>query len=329
MRCMATRIGAVLTRLGLVLLGIVLGLVALEATLQILAAAIGASPRDPLPWVHDKWRVLSLGDSNTYGLSVEKAQAYPKVFESLWNAQPGNAPIEVLNLGFPGTNSSKLVKEFHRILWTFRPDMVTVMIGANDLWTVPETAADSPSVIDRAAAALWKVSRVYRLLYMAERAIQRPELEITLAPAPESIQRDHATVRYGHSEFELGWVPRSDTGLPSWHPYRDLQHNLLTLANEARGFHVQMIFLTYPAETTLYGLANQMIRRAAKAAAVPLIDLGAAFRPACPDGHCAELLPDQHPSALGHERAARLILGQFTIGPARASDAEHAPASAD
>ncbi len=300
-----------LSRLVLILLGIGAALLILEGALQITAVFMGTTTRDPAPWIQDKWRMLAVGDSNTYGLYLDKSQAYPMVFEALWNARPGNRPIQGQNLAFPGTNSSKLVKDCRRMRWAFRPDMVSVMVGRNDFWTLPETAGDSPHALDRLAAALWKVSRVYRLLYMVRRAILNPRLEVTSEPSGEGLERGHGTARYGSDEFELGWVHRPDSGVPNWQPDKDLEKNLITLANEIREFGAGIIFLTYPAETGMYGVANEIIRHAAKSARVPMIDLGTAFRPLCPAGRCAELFGDQHPSAVGHERAAHILQEQL------------------
>jgi len=305
----------ILSRLCLVLFGLCAALVVVEVALQIAAAFMGAAPRDPLPWLaSDKWRILSLGDSNTYGLYVEKSQAYPQVFETLWNAQPSRKPVEVLNLGFPGTNSSKVVKDFQRMLWTFRPDMVTIMLGGNDFWTLPETAAESPNVIDRLAAALWKRSRAYRLLFMIKRAIQNPSLKVTAVPS-ESIERGHGTASYGHEAFDLGWVHLPETGTPNWHPDVDLERNLVTLATAARNFGATVVFLTYPADTGLYRLANTIIRRAGSTAGVAVIDLAEAFKGSCPGGQCAELFPDQHPSVAGHRKAAQIMIQHLSRSP--------------
>jgi hypothetical protein len=301
------------SRVALVVFGIGAALLVLEAALQLSAMFVGGTFRDQ-SWATEKWRVLCLGDSNTYGVYVDRLQAYPKVFEALWNAEPGNAPIEVLNLGYPGTNSSKLVKDMRRMLWAFRPDMVVVMIGRNDFWTLPETAADSPNVLDRLAAALWRVSRAYRLLYMAWKAVEAPTLEVS----PDSSERfkwGHGTARYGSYRFELGWRRAPEGGIPSSQLVGNLESNLMMLAKQARDFGAQILFLTYPADSAMYGVANVIIRDAARKASLPLVDLAAGFKAVCHDDKCPEILPDQHPSASGHERAARILVQQLMPSP--------------
>ena len=307
---------AVLTRAILVLLGLSLSLLVLEVALRIGAvfAGRGTAEQSVLP---GKWRMLTLGDSNTYGIYVDKAQAYPKVFETLWNANPDHQQVEVFNMGFPGTNSSKLVKDFQRMLWSFRPDVVTVMVGANDLWTMPETTVASLHPSERVAAALWRVSRAYRFLYMMRRAWQIRQLDVTSEPW-SGIQGGHGTARYGKEEFDLGWIKVPEGGVPGWHPAAELKKNLETLAAQAAAFGAQHVFITYAADSGFYAFANTVMRETATATGTPLIDVAAAFKSACPPpadsdsltsagARCPELFPDQHPTVMGHTQVAHTL----------------------
>ena len=79
--------------------------------------------------------MLALGDSNTYGLWVEPAESYPAVFERRWNADPARRPIEVLNLGFPGTNASMVRRDivgryrgsYGGLFWTVINPLLTMV----------------------------------------------------------------------------------------------------------------------------------------------------------------------------------------------------------
>jgi lysophospholipase L1-like esterase len=55
----------------------------------------------------------------------------------VWNERVGEPRAEVLNLGFPGTNFSRPVRDLPRLLETFRPDFTIIMVGVNDFWTLP------------------------------------------------------------------------------------------------------------------------------------------------------------------------------------------------
>jgi len=312
----------VASRVALVLLGVCISLVVAEAALQLGSLFVGRELART--WAQaGRWRMLCLGDSNTYGVYLERSQAYPQVFEREWNTDPQHQEqkVEVLNLGYPGTSSSKLVKDFRHMLHTFRPDVTTVMVGANDLWTVPETAADSPGLSDRLAAALWKISKVYRLLYMIRRSMQVRQLQLSRPPAATDQGRGFA--RYGDEVFEFGWTMQPEGGVSGWQPVDAFRQDLHTLVEQAAEFGTKLVFLTYPADAGFYGWANVYVREAARVTGTALIDLAAALKPRCPipsgstflegpGATCPELFPDQHPTALGHERVATILVEQLT-----------------
>ena len=62
--------------------------------------------------------------------------------EALWNESVEQPKLEVINLGFPGTNSSRVVRDFDRLLTVFAPDLLILMVGVNDFWTLPLEVED-------------------------------------------------------------------------------------------------------------------------------------------------------------------------------------------
>jgi len=281
----------------------------LEGMLQLGALAVRATGRpDPGSWLTERRRVLALGDSNTYGLWVERAEAYPTMLERQWNADARRAPIEVLNLGFPGTNASQIRRTFPRLLRTFEPDTVLLMVGANDYWTEPADAAPDANLLARAEAFVRVHSRLWRLLTIARRAIAgEPELEVEKVSG-EGIERGHGTARFGAERFELGWARRS-AAPPVSVIERTSHEDLVAIADEARRAGVRLVLVTYPSEAVFYGAANATLRDVASETGVHLVDLAARFRAECPDTACgAYFVPDRHPTAAGHARAAELLL---------------------
>jgi len=149
----------------IVLFCIVLAFITLEFTLQIGAFFIKENSwRAKTHWLTGNTRVLALGDSNTYGLYLPAEESYPAQLEKHWNTSHPELPIEIINLGYPGTNSFRLLANMPDILDTFKPDLVLLMIGFNDFWTPVE-----PSVTVKELTLLEKIkyhSRVYKLFYM-------------------------------------------------------------------------------------------------------------------------------------------------------------------
>ncbi len=296
-----------LARMGLVVFGLGMALLVAEAALQLGTLVLRATGRDlPASWSTSHHRVLCLGDSNTYGLYLSRAQAYPQQLENLWNSQPSRPPIEVLNLGFPGMSSSRLRNQIIEMVRVFRPEVVTVMVGVNDYWTVPDRT-DAPMENRSFDDALWRVSRVYRLLFMVRRAWRAPSLDIPRNPIPDP---NPATARYGTAEFDLGF-DKAQLGMRKamedlWRPA--LAANLTDIAAVARELGSEVIVLTYPGPRGPYAAASTVIRETAAADGVKLIDTAESFAPNCVPGPCPDLLfPDQHPTAKGHARIAEAL----------------------
>jgi lysophospholipase L1-like esterase len=281
-RSWSARIRMVVERLGLATFGVVVALVGLEAALQIGAVAARSSDVRAADGAPAALRIVSLGDSNTYGIWVLKEHSYPLMVHELWNAAPAAPRIEVVNLGYPGNNSSHLRSRFGDVLRLYRPNVVTIMVGVNDFWTVAEAAPESVETCAEHATGparwayrewLWSRSRVYRLLFIA------------------------------------GWWPGKQPargGVPDW--AAGLRDNLRAMIECAREVGVEPVLLTYPAHVRSYDAANRNIRAAAAANGVRLVDLAAPFAERCPDDVCPLLLSDQHPSREGHAFAAAAIL---------------------
>jgi lysophospholipase L1-like esterase len=74
-------------------------------------------------------RIVALGDSSTFGWDVEAKDAWPKVLESVLNAE--GRPAEVLNLGVPGYSSHQGLLLLPEV-WGLEPDLLIVAYGRND-----------------------------------------------------------------------------------------------------------------------------------------------------------------------------------------------------
>ena len=298
-------------RFGLVILGMLGALLLLEGALQaarLVASAAGA--RDETAILGEQMRVLSLGDSNTYGLYVEHAEAYPQLLERLWNEDPQRRPIQVINLGFPGTNSSTVRKNLPGLLNRVRPDLVTVLIGTNDFWTVPvrdwETQERGFNLRDWA----WKFSRLYRLYYIRFAEYETPELGGSYSLSnPLPFDSRHAKVKQGGEEFEFGFDTATGGRIEDWPGI--LVENLDAIVAMTADWGADLVLLTYLSEDPPYSHTNAVIREFARRRGVRLIDPGRRLRPRCRKGKCAELLPDQHPSAIGYEFVANILLREL------------------
>lgn len=291
------------SRLLLVLAGAAAALLVLEALLQAGALVTRMTGRElPVADLGSGRRVLCLGDSNTYGFYLERSEAYPNVLAAL--AAADRTPLEVLNLGQPGINSSRLRNELPRMLATFRPQVVTIMVGVNDFWTVPVPI--DKDVAPRWRERLWRASRVFRLLYMLRQSFHRAEVTVEVTPASDTDQSSgQGRVEYGGQVFTWEWRPK-EGGVPDFAPA--LVANLAAMTAEVRAAGAEPVLLTYPSDASVYAATNKVLREAAARTGTRLIDLGAELRPLCPTPECPALFfPDLHPRAPAHRRVAEIL----------------------
>jgi lysophospholipase L1-like esterase len=241
------------------------------------------------------------------------------VFEAEWNRYPDLPAVQVINLGFPGTNSSRVRNIVGPVLRELEPTAVIVMIGANDFWTVPEPPVD-PAVEGEdgrgsVARTLWRVSRVYRLLFMLRQAMTARTVEVDWTssaalpshpgePVPDSAR---GSARVGDVDIELGWkkLPESSEGNPSF--AATLRQNLTKIVAEIRRSGAEPILLTYPSSLGIYTVPSRVIRETADALGCEIIDLAVVFAYLCPGTECAYFFPDGHPTAAGHAHIGRIL----------------------
>jgi lysophospholipase L1-like esterase len=92
--------------------------------------AIGIRDREVNLQKKEKFRVLALGDSFTYGWGVDGAQAWPKVAERMLAEKGRDA--EVLNLGCPGSSVDAYALIAEKAIPLLQPDLVLVAVLQGD-----------------------------------------------------------------------------------------------------------------------------------------------------------------------------------------------------
>jgi lysophospholipase L1-like esterase len=281
----------------------------LELLLQTGAWLVRATGREaPVAWLADDVRVLCLGDSNTYGLYLKPHESWPAQLEASWNTTVASPRIQVLNLGYPGTNSSRLLNDFNKMLKTFRPDFTIVMVGANDFWTSPVDVAQESEPHDTLLRIAKRHSRLYRLVYMLAHTRDTEDLVVPRVRFRGDGLEHRAEATFGDQTFELGFSRNAE---PEWKDsYGAMGGNLEEMVRRARNEETTLVLMTYPAQQvpSFYASANQRIRDVARWTETPLVDLGKAFRSRCADVVCSELLfRDQHPKAAGYRIVAEEV----------------------
>ncbi len=85
----------------------------------------------------NEYRILTLGDSSTYGLGVDTDETYSYYLEKILKQEKLKKDIKVFNFGFPGYSSFQGLLFLEKYIETIEPDYIIAWFGANDTCFAP------------------------------------------------------------------------------------------------------------------------------------------------------------------------------------------------
>ena len=146
-----------LKQLGKVLASVLVFALTAELALQIVSHF--APQRDKIT-SQGRQLILAIGDSHVYGAGVPVRQSLPARLQQLLDREsPGR--YAVLNLGIPGSNTSQVRQRLIEAVDTYRPALVLVCCGVNNVWNL--SGADDAEVMWLDTLGNWAYrSRLYR-----------------------------------------------------------------------------------------------------------------------------------------------------------------------
>jgi lysophospholipase L1-like esterase len=244
---------------------------------------------------------------HTYGLYLDEQDSYPAQLQR----RLGNG-VQVVNLGFPGMNSSRLRVELPGMLDAIQPSIVFILIGVNDLWTAPVPVDESSQRAEGWSSWVYRHSRVYRLLFILARGLRvssaaAPDVDVPRIAMESSSHLDGQEVvaRYGDHSFRLGCQP---VGTDQPAPAPQHAEHLARINATVRAHGAQPVVLTYPSNHSLYRQISAGIAARARALDAPVVDLNAQFQSLCAAQDCEPLFfGDGHATAPGYREVARMI----------------------
>jgi len=114
--------------------GILICLLILEVALRVVGSIYAdISESDTGKNKKGTTTILCIGDSFTFGIGAPRDLSYPAQLEKLLNQAAPGVKYSVINRGWPGQNSTQFLKRFEDYLKEFKPDIVTILIGAQNL----------------------------------------------------------------------------------------------------------------------------------------------------------------------------------------------------
>jgi lysophospholipase L1-like esterase len=261
-------------------------------------------------------RIIALGDSCTFTLGLWE-MAYPAVAERLLNSQGSRGTFEYINAGIEGYNSAFALSRIRTELIQYRPRVVTIYIGWNDLMKQnPEnqTEAAEPSWVAELIDASYLVKAYRKLIFVVLRPILfRPKVE------PDELDR-HAYDHYIPKRYELN-LRLMIAELKQ----KGVQVILFTLPTVLEsgmtedGLKKRGVFFPYYAGSfsvdkllSLHAAYNRTIRNVGIEEGVHVVDLDEEFKKL----ERPPLFWDtMHPSEKGNEVIARIVANQITSLP--------------
>lgn len=90
----------------------------------------------PIQKLNNSYRIITIGDSHTFGIYVSTGENYSEILENLLNSKLICSSIdnfEVINLGVPGYDISYTIKRFIKRGLKYNPDLVIWLVNSVDI----------------------------------------------------------------------------------------------------------------------------------------------------------------------------------------------------
>jgi len=115
------------------LTGILICLILLEVSLRIVGSIYAdLSESDEGKKANASNTILCIGDSVTFGIGAPSDLSYPAQLQKMLNESGSESKYSVINRGWPGQNSAQFLLRLEKYLQEFKPDIVTILIGAQN-----------------------------------------------------------------------------------------------------------------------------------------------------------------------------------------------------
>lgn len=83
-----------------------------------------------------KWSLLFLGNSHTFGAGVKKENAYPGVLQKFFDQNLKNSSLQVVvhNGGVPNANTFEIYSDLDKVVAEAKPNLAFIMSGEPNIW---------------------------------------------------------------------------------------------------------------------------------------------------------------------------------------------------
>ncbi len=276
------------------LVGVLVLLLLVELSMQLAAPLVqrsmldrGDGPVDP----DTSLSILCVGDSNTFGLNVPRAWAYPAQLASLLRARFA-APPAVTNRGVPGQNAAQLARDLTRDLADTDADLALILVGLNDTWNTGAEQSGLAGLVGRL-----KLVRLVRVL--ASGVTTAKPFEVV------SDERGEFSVRRGDEARRVNLGEDDGTVRSGAELEQNLRRWIGRAVDTCRDHGTLPVLLTYPEFQGFHGEVNAVVRALAAEQDVLLVDLERRFAEHfARESYELLMFNDHHPNVRGYQLAA-------------------------
>jgi len=125
--------GKTKNRIFTLFIGILVCLIILEVSLRVVGLTYAHLSESDKGMSSDAEEVvLCIGDSVTFGIGASRELSYPAQLQNMLDKSDLKKKYRVINRGWPGQNTARLLTRLERYLQEFKPDIVTILIGAQN-----------------------------------------------------------------------------------------------------------------------------------------------------------------------------------------------------
>jgi lysophospholipase L1-like esterase len=233
-------------------------------------------------------RIISIGESTTYGLHVQKDQAYSHLLDTWLGNQN-----KVYNLGIYAITSTTVLRNFEYNILKAKPEIAILCIGNNDFsysLNQQNTIVD-PNFPLSVAKVLYKF-RIYKLYKLLMDKNNEKNFS--------SHHKDDFGQSYTISKFDASIQNEMNWNAFSEYAEAQLFFNLDQIITLANKHDIKLMFVSY-----FHSLANRPLKRYFSDKSIPLVEL-------TPDDYQQYMSEDGfHPNVEGHEYIGKAIFHEL------------------
>jgi lysophospholipase L1-like esterase len=247
------------------------------------------------------FKILCLGDSSTYGQGSSDAGkfSYPSQLQKLLDENGLCSKFEVINLGLPGINSSKILNGLEKNILTYRPDMVIVMAGINDPW----------SLEDSNIIKFYNATPLRRRFLKLELALNKLHLyrflRLVLISKVFTPHTKFITPSWVPFDEKKGFAFSANDPERSQALYYCLNYNITEMARIAADRHITILFMNY--HNGGWGHPEIALDKVYARLNIPIIDNYTTFIKAQKDGLNVRGSDGWHPNDFGYSLIAKNV----------------------